>query len=90
MIAIIKEDNMKAMSVRYIDENTFKKVKKAASETGLSVNKFVVELLKKTVNNDSERFHDLDEFFGSWENEEFKLVSKAAKSQRKIDRELWK
>ena len=81
---------MKAMSVRYIDENTFKKVKKAASETGLSVNKFVLKLLENAVNKDSERFHDLDEFFGSWENEEFKLVSKDTKSQRKIDKELWK
>ena len=81
---------MKAMSVRYIDERTFEKLKKASREAGLSVNKFVVKLLKNAVNNDSEQFHDLDDLLGSWEDEEFKLVSKAAKSQRKIDKELWK
>ncbi|MCK5852030.1 hypothetical protein KAH27_03285 [bacterium] len=81
---------MKAMSVRYIDERTFEKVKKAACETGLSVNKYVVELLENAVNKNSERFHDLDELLGSWEDEEFKLVSKAVKTQRKIDKELWK
>jgi len=84
------EDNMKAMSVRYIDEETFEKVKKAARETGLSVNKYVVELLENAVNKNSERFHDLDDLLGSWDNEEVKLVSKAVKSQRKIDKELWK
>ena len=81
---------MKAMSVRYIDETTFEKLKISAKKTGLSVNKFVLKLLENAVNKDTERFHDLDAFFGSWENEEFKLVSKDTKSQRKIDKELWK
>lgn len=81
---------MKAMSVRYIEEITFEKLKIAAKETGLSVNKFVLKLLENAVNKDSERFHDLDEFLGSWENEEFKLVSKDTQTQRKIDKELWK
>ena len=80
---------MKAMCIRSIDEKTFEKIKVAAHESGLSINKFMVELLEKTVNNSS-RFHDLDDFFGSWDDEEYKLISKVTKTQRKIDKELWK
>ena len=81
---------MKAMSIRYINEKTFEKIKEAAHESGLSINKFVVELLEKTVNNNSNCFHDLDDILGSWSDEEYKLISKAVKTQRKIDKELWK
>ena len=84
------DDKMKAMCIRNINEKTFEKIKEAARESGLSVNKFVADLLSKAVNNDSNRFHDLDDILGSWDDEEYKLITKSVKAQRKIDRELWK
>jgi len=81
---------MKAMSVRQIDNATLDNVKKAARRAGKSVNRFVVELLENTVDRTPGRYHDLDKLFGTWDEEEFRLISKATRNQRKTDKELWK
>ena len=81
---------MANICVRNLDPVTLKNIKQAARKHSLSMNRYIVETLEKSVNpNPSER-HDLDEFFGSWSKDEHARMTKALKAQRTIDKELWK
>ncbi|WP_428353042.1 hypothetical protein [Methyloprofundus sp.] len=38
----------------------------------------------------TQSFHDLDQLFGSWDQEQFNTVQGAVDAERHIDAELWK
>ena len=35
-------------------------------------------------------YHDLDQLFGSWSEEEFNKIQKKINAERRIDTEIWK
>ncbi len=55
----------------------------------MSLNAFALEVLNATAGNEagSREYHDLDAFFGNWVNDA--AVTRALRSQRPIDEEMW-
>lgn len=85
---------MSTLTIRGVDEQALVQIKEQAKSNHSSVNKFVVETLRKIAfpgePGKVKEWHDLDGFFGSWSNEEAKQVMKRCGECRKIDAELWK
>ncbi len=86
---------MKAMTVRGLNDSLAEKLKQTAKQEGKSVNKLIIETLKKKFNMEKEKkftkiHHDLDHLFGKWSQEEFERIQEKIDSERKIDEELWR
>ena len=85
---------MSTLTIRGVDEEAFGQLKKQAKNHHSSVNKFVVEALRKVAfpgePGKVREWHDLDGFFGSWTEEETKAIMTRCSEGRKIDEELWK
>lgn len=86
---------MKAMTVRGLNDSLAEKLKQTAKQEGKSVNKLIIETLKKKFNMEKEKkftkiYHDLDHLFGKWSQEEFERIQEKIDSERKIDEELWR
>lgn len=85
---------MSTLTIRGVDEQAMGQLKKQARSNHSSVNKFVVEAIRKVVfpnvHGQVREWHDLDGFLGSWSEEEAKQVMERCRDCRKIDPELWK
>lgn len=83
---------MKTITLRGLDSSTLNAVKKAASNHGVSMNRFLIDFLQELAGRRREpvtQHHDLDDFFGSWNETEYRKITRGAKAGRKIDGELW-
>ncbi len=85
---------MKTITVRGIDDALDEKLKKMARESGVSVNQFVIDSLKRQMGLIKEKkftvvHDDLDALFGRWSEEEFETIQGKISAERIIDRELW-
>lgn len=82
---------MATISIRNIDDSIYKKIKYESKEKGISINKFLLQILYKFFNPSKKmEFHDLDDFFGTWTEEEHNSIKKGSMAARKFDDELWK
>ena len=85
---------MNTLTIRGVDEDAIGQLKKQAKSNHSSVNKFVVEALRKVafpgVPGKVREWHDLDGFFGSWAEEDARKVMARCGECRQIDAELWK
>ena len=85
---------MSTLTIRGVDEQAFEQLKKQAKSNHSSVNKWVVESLRKIafpgVPGKVREWHDLDGFFGSWSEEDAREVVGRCRECRTIDAELWK
>ena len=86
---------LKQITVRGVGVELHKLIKAEANRRGLSVNRYVLHVLREAVglgdgqyNNDLE-FHDLDHLAGTWTSDENELFERQLVSQRKVDAELW-
>lgn len=86
--------SMKTLSLRGIDEELAENLKKTAKETGASLNKTVLEILRKSVGTNSKKrevvYHDLDDLAGTWTENDWEQFKKATKPFEAIDRDMWK
>ncbi len=85
---------MKSLSIRGVDDRLAALLKQEAAASHKSVNQFVLELLMERVGllkkkRFTEEYHDLDQLFGSWSNEEFSSIQGKIDEERRIDEELW-
>jgi len=81
---------MKAITLRGIDETTYQAVKKLSSKAQISMNKFILNLIKSTVGTiQKKKNKELDKFFGMWSEKDYQIFMKQTKSLRKVDKELW-
>lgn len=85
---------MKTITVRGIDDALGEKLKQMARESGVSINQFVIDTLKRQMGLIKEKkftvvHDDLDHLFGRWSEEEFESIQGKIDSERAIDRELW-
>ena len=85
---------MKAITIRGIDNHVSEKLKKAAKEEGISVNRFILELINQNLGLQkkkrfSKKHQDLDHLFGRWSEDEFEKIQNIVNAQKKIDQELW-
>ncbi len=83
---------MATITLRNVPEETVERLKKAARQSGLSMNRFLINKLSGEAGNSPYKpreFHDLDHLFGSLDEEEYQRLNQAIADQRQIDEELW-
>ncbi|NIA30385.1 MAG: antitoxin [Actinobacteria bacterium] len=85
---------MKTLTIRGIDQKLSETIKETAKAESMSVNQLVVNILKKYFGHSKKRqftkkYHDLDDLFGNWSEEEYKTITKELEGQNQIDWELW-
>jgi predicted CopG family antitoxin len=82
---------MHTINIRNIDDSIYEKIKHESKLKGLSVNKLLLQILDKFFRKKKEtELHDLDVFFGTWTEEEYRLINEGSEQARKIDEEMWK
>lgn len=87
-------ESMKSFTIRGIDDKLYDEIKKHSADKSVSINKFILSLLKVSAGFEKEKkytksYGDLDELFGKWSREEYDLITKKISSERVIDKELW-
>jgi hypothetical protein len=87
-----EEVEMHMINIRNIDDAMFEKIKQESKIKGLSINKFLLQILDKFFRKSQKELelHDLDDFFGTWTGEEYRLIKEGSERARKIDEEIWK
>ena len=86
---------MKNMTIRGIDAPLDLALKKAAKAEANSVNQLVIEVLKERFGlaktpRHTRHYHDLDDLFGSWTEDQYQTVEDAVEQQLHVDPELWR
>ena len=86
---------MGSISIRGVDEQLAALLKQQAITAQKSVNQFILEMLRKHVGLDKEKkftqeYHDLDQIFGTWTEDEFQKIQGKIDAERQVDSELWK
>ena len=81
---------MHTLNIRNLDDALYNKIKKESEKKRVSINKLLLNVLKKNFFKTEPGYHDLDQFFGTWSEEEHQNISEALKDSRQIDKELWK
>ena len=82
---------MHTLNIRGIGDSLYTKIKSESQNRGLSINKFLVSALSGLFSEkDKLEYHDMDDFFGTWSEEELIKVEEAEAESRIIDNELWK
>lgn len=84
---------MKVITLRDIPADVRRLIERVSAETGLSLNRTVLRLLRESVEREEGRkervFHDLDHLAGAWSEEEAAAFERSLREERVIDRELW-
>jgi hypothetical protein len=85
---------MKAVTIRGIEPEISEKLKSIAAKQGKSVNQLMLELIKKNLGFEKEKkysreYHDLDDLFGKWSDEDYECIQGKISRERQIDQELW-
>ncbi len=85
---------MSSLSIRGVDEQLSKVLKRQAKKAKKSVNQFVLETLRTHVGLKKEKrftkeYDDLDHLFGCWSESEFGEIQDKITAERRIDPELW-
>lgn len=83
---------MGTLTIRGLDPELSEALKRAAKQRGTSVNRLVLNTLKAQLGLGLPKtmHHDLDQFFGTWSEDEHEQIKKSTHQQRRIDKELWK
>lgn len=83
---------MHTLNIRNIDDSIYEKIKHESNLKGLSVNKLLLQILDKFFrkNKKEVELNDLDDFFGTWTEEEYNLIREGCDQARKIDEEIWR
>ena len=86
---------LKQLTIRGVEMNLHRSIKEEARRRGLSINRYVLLVLREAVGlgsaneNLEMEFHDLDHLAGTWTQGEFEEFEKQLVAQRSIDQELW-
>ena len=86
---------MKQLTIRNVGIDLHRAIKNEAQRRGLSINRYVLLILREAVGfgdgqlDQDIEFHDLDHLSGTWTEEEYRQFAEALNSQRKIDEGLW-
>ncbi|MBN2441799.1 MAG: hypothetical protein JXJ04_10645 [Spirochaetales bacterium] len=82
---------MHALNIRNIEDPVYNFLKKESKEKGMSINKLILNILDKvSAHKGEDEYHDLDDFFGTWSDEECNAILEVSGELRAIDEELWK
>ena len=84
---------MIVLTIRGLDPETAKVLKRRAAQEGLSLNSFVLKAIRQSLGFDKERrrvYSDLDHLAGTWTEKEFREFEKNTSAFEVIDETLWK
>ena len=85
---------MKAVTLRHFPASLERTIRQRAKVKGVSVNKFVIDLLRahlgKSEARPARRYHDLDSLAGSWTKQEAEAFDQTLAQQRTTDPKTWK
>lgn len=85
---------MKTLTIRGIDRELDEQIKKRSIESGESINKMVLRLLKSSLGIGKEQvfpsYHDLDHLAGTWTKEDENEFKRNTREFEMVDEELWK
>lgn len=85
---------MKTITIRGIDTGLDRVIKSRAKQNNLSVNQWILQVLKKVTGMGKEpvfkKHYDLDVLAGGWSREEVKSFQKKTQIFEKIDEDVWK
>jgi hypothetical protein len=81
---------MHTINVRKVGEQLYEKIKQEAQKNGMSMNSLIVRTLERAFFEEKIEYHDLDSFFGTWNDEDAEAVNSALADSRNIDDEMWK
>ncbi|MEW5817550.1 MAG: hypothetical protein AB1798_19395 [Spirochaetota bacterium] len=74
---------MHTINIRNIDDALYNQIKNESKHKGMSINKFLVHTLSQVFNRKKNlEYHDLDDLFGTWTDEEYNEVMQASKDAR--------
>lgn len=85
---------MKSITIRGVDGDLSTALQILSKSKSKSVNQCILDLLRKETGlrktkSFTRSYHDLDDLFGSWTEEQYQQVQGSLNSQRTIDAELW-
>jgi len=85
---------MPTLSIRGLDQETARRLKAEAQRRGLSVNAFLLRVIREQVGLRPEgprrpRHHDLDYLAGTWSQEEAAELLANVSDFERVDEELW-
>ena len=82
---------MHTLNIRNIEDATYNSIKQASKKKGTSINKLILDVLNRVFNRKKRtEYHDLDDFFGTWSEDDYTLIMGVSREMRNIDEELWK
>jgi plasmid stability protein len=85
---------MSSMTLRGIDETMAKKLRESAEKEGMSMNAFILKILREVLKLSKKRrgseYHDLDMLAGTWKEEDALEFEKSTASFEVVDEALWK
>jgi len=89
-----EELTMKTLTIKNIDNDLGKFLKKKADESGTSLNSCIINILKQNAGllkkQFSKKYNDLDCLAGSWNKKDYNEFNKNIASFDQIDEEMWK
>ncbi|MCD4739536.1 MAG: type II toxin-antitoxin system HicB family antitoxin [Anaerolineae bacterium] len=85
---------MTQLTVRSVDESLHATLKREARQRGMSVNRYVVQVLSEVTGLSanqvfSQEYHDLDYLAGTWTPEQAGEFARFLDEQRQVDEGLW-
>jgi len=86
---------MKTITIRGVDEPMSKTLRERARAESMSLNQYVLKLLRESlglakVRSHTRRYRDLDYLIGGWTEEEFLEFEESQKPFAIIDEDLWR
>ena len=83
------------MTIRGIDPQLAEKLAKTAKEQGTSANQFILDIIRthlglRKKKRHTAEYHDLDNLFGKWREDEFRKIQGKIDEERRVDQELWR
>lgn len=85
---------MKTLTIRGIDTELDRVIKSRAKQDNLSVNQWMLQVLKKVTGTGKEpvfkKYDDLDALAGGWSEEEAKAFQENTQIFETIDEDVWK
>jgi hypothetical protein len=85
---------MKQLTVRGVDDALHQALKLQAKSKGMSVNRYVIEVLRESTGQIEQigeplLFHDLDHLAGTWDEHEASAFEQSLSDQRQLDETIW-
>ena len=83
---------MSQITLRKLPENVERQIRRIARETNTSINKTIINLLKKSLGlkDADNKMRDLSDLAGAWSEEEVREFEENTQVFEKIDEEIWR